>query len=117
MNKTRPTVWVLKEQIRGGDSRQVFDYTPAYKFGDLKFITDFDLPIHAGSSLAKEWHKNVDWAIGEMGPDDCLILTGQPLAIHTLGAKMRTAGVTLPILVWRREQGEYVVHQPAAVAA
>lgn len=115
MNKTRPTVWVLKEQLRGGDARQVFDYTPAYKFGDIKFITDFDLPIHPGSSLAREWHKNVDWAIGQMDASDYLVLTGQPLAIYTLGAKMEAAGVSLEILVWRREQNEYVIHHPATI--
>lgn len=112
----RPTVWVLKEQMRGGDNRASFDYTPAYKFGDLKFVTDFDIPIHSGSSLAKEWHKNVDFAIGQMQEErDFVILTGAPLAIFTFGMKLAVSGIRPKILVWRREQNEYVVHESAVM--
>jgi hypothetical protein len=111
---TRPTVWVLKEQVRGGDNRSSFDYTPAYRYGDLKFVTDFDLPIHSGSSLAREWHKNVEHCIGQMDEErDFVILTGGPLAIFTFGMKLQEAGVCPRLLVWRRESNEYAVHEPA----
>jgi hypothetical protein len=113
VNNKRPTVWVLKEQMRGGDTRAPFDYTPAYKFGDLQFVTDFDLPIHGGSSLAREWHKNVDHCIGKMDAErDFVILTGQPLAMFTFGMKLTFSNTFPRVLVWRREQNEYVIHQP-----
>jgi hypothetical protein len=109
----RPTVWVLKEQLRNAAA---FDYTPAYKYGDIRFITDFDLPLHAGSSLAKEWDKVVNSFMGDLDEErDYLILTGQPLAIFRLGQKLVAAGLSPRCLIWRREQNEYVVWQPTPI--
>jgi hypothetical protein len=109
----RPTVWVLKEQVKSGPNGVAsFDYTPAYKYGDIRFMTDFDLPVHAGSSLARAWHLAVDSCLGEMDDEkDFLILTGAPLAIYALGQKIAAAQMRPKLLVWRREQNAYAVFE------
>lgn len=106
---SNPTVWVLKEQMRGGDAKQVFDYTPAMKYGELRFATDFDLPLHPNSSVRAAWFTDVNVMISEFDAErDWLILTGQPLAIFVAGQMFAALGVTPRILVWRREQNAYV---------
>lgn len=109
----RPTVWVLKEQVRSSSNGpSPLDYTPAYKFGDIRFMTDFDLPVYQGSSFAKAWHLAVDSALGDFDEErDYLVLTGAPLAIYTLGKKMADARLNPRLLVWRREQNAYTVHE------
>jgi hypothetical protein len=106
----RPTVWVLKEQaIRGANGTVPMDYTPAYTYGDVKFITEFDLPIHPKSTVANEWTAAINKFLKEYDPErDYLILTGSPLAIFAFGVAISTTDVTHKILVWRREQGRYV---------
>lgn len=106
----RPTVWVLKEQMKqGANGSSPMDYSPAYEFGDVCFITDFDLPTHPDSSIAKEWRKKISDFIRIFDPDrDFVILTGSPLAIFTLG-RLLDACPKVQILVWRREQNRYIL--------
>jgi len=109
----RPTVWVVKEQIKtGSQGSSPMDYTPAYEYGDVKFITDFDMPLHPASSLHAEWHSRVRGFIKDYNPEvDFLILTGSPLAIFLVGHALSQIRSQFPIkiLVWRREQGRYVL--------
>lgn len=114
-SQTRPTVWVLKEQVRRDHNGSApMDYTPAYRFGNIEFITDFDLPLHDGSSLGRAWHKAVDAALARMDAHrDYIILTGQPFAIMSLGMKLSQHFTRIPnLLVWRREQACYVPVDP-----
>lgn len=109
---TRPTVWVLKEQVvRGTTGSKPMDYTAAYEFGDIKFITEFDPPIHPSSTLMEEWERQFRRFASEFNPDvDSVILTGSPLAIAKAGkffGELRSA-FPIRVLVWRREQGRYV---------
>lgn len=111
MNK-RPTVWVLKEQvIRDSTGSRPMDYTPAYEYGDIRFITEFDPSTHEGSSIDREWRRHVAKFVDEFDPQrDSLILTGSPLAIARFG---RIIGETAPlipvrVLVWKRDQNRYV---------
>jgi hypothetical protein len=110
---TRPVVWVVKEQVkRDMTGSTPMDYTPAYEYGDLKFITDMDPPIHGSSTVKPEWLKQVGGFIREFNPDrDFMILTGSPLAIFVLGMMVGKINSRYPIqiLVWRREQNKYVL--------
>lgn len=108
----RPTVWVVKEQVKQGPTgAQPMDYTPAYQFGDLKFITDIDPPLHANSTVQTLWNDQVRRFISEFDTEhDWLILTGSPLAIARIGKFLGELKSQHPVrvLVWRREQGRYV---------
>jgi hypothetical protein len=90
------------------------DYTPAYKYGNIEFITDFDPPlVIRGSTLSHRWYAQVLKAIAKFDIEqDYLIVTGAPLAIFMVGAMFSRLGVDkLPrLLVWRREQNAYVVY-------
>lgn len=118
MATQRPTVWVLKEQvISRPNGPQLMDYTPAYKYGDLRFITEFDLPLHPNSTVAGAWRKDVAKFLNECRPTDYLILTGQPLAIFMLGLQMGVESAAFPallpkLLIWKREQGQYIPFNP-----
>lgn len=109
----RPTVWVVKEQVkRDMTGSTPMDYTPAYEFGDIKFITDMDPPLHANSTVLKEWQRQVREFVSAFNFDrDYLILTGSPLAIFMVGKILGEIKSQSPIqiLVWRREQGRYVL--------
>lgn len=112
MNK--PTVWVVKEQVRRDATGPVpMDYSPAYKFGDVKFITDFDLPIHGKGTLGPQWYAKVVEFIKSFDDEqDYIILTGSPLAMFLVGAMLGNACKCPKILVWRRESNEYIEYDP-----
>jgi hypothetical protein len=107
----RPTVWVLKEQMVSGSP---MDYSAAYEYGDVEFITDFDPPVgRTRSTIGAQWRQAVLRFIDSVDSEnDYIILTGAPLAIFMCGLIMAQAGIMLKILVWRREQGKYVVFDP-----
>ena len=107
---SRPVVWVVKEQVvRVGASSVPMDYTPAYKYGDIRFITEIDLPIHQQQSTLRDaWMKKVDEFVAEFQPGDYVILTGSPLAIFLVGYICALADIEPTILVWRRESNEYL---------
>jgi hypothetical protein len=113
---TKPKVWVIKEQVRRSDNgASAMDYTPAMVFGELEFITEFDLPLHAQSTVATQWSKAVTAFLVSYDPaEDFIILTGSPLAIFLVGIIVgRAAQSASPkILVWRREQGRYIEFSP-----
>jgi hypothetical protein len=87
------------------------DYTPAYEFGDVCFITEFDLPLHPRSTVTRAWIQDTDKFLNTVKSEDFLILTGQPIAIFMIGCRLMS---DVPpnrwptLLVWRREQGKYV---------
>lgn len=89
------------------------DYTPAYQYGDVRFITESDLPLHRDSTVAKNWLMDVLKFAKEFDVEtDYIVLTGQPLAIYMVGALLAGLDKCPKILVWRREQGQYVVFDP-----
>lgn len=117
MVSQRPTVWVLKEQMLSGmNGPRAMDYSAAYEFGDVRFITEFDLPTHPNSSVARNWYDAVHRFLQEYDPaNDLIITTGQPLAIFMLGMVMGHLCIIPRILVWKREQNRYVVYQPQSI--
>lgn len=116
MNSRKPIVWVMKEQVRrGATGPEPMDYTPAMKYGEVRFITDFDLPLHQGGSLVGSWWNAVHDFIEEFDPTiDFLVPTGQPLAMVLIGAAIGNAYTgNLQFLVWRREDNKYVPYTSA----
>lgn len=109
LQPSRPKVYVIKEQaIKGHLGTVPMDYTPAYKYGDVVFITDFDLPLHNRGLLGEAWHKAV-CAFVEQYDDarDFIITTGQPLAIFMVGHCLGMYGKRPRMLVWRPQEGRY----------
>ena len=108
----KPIVWVVKEQMKPSASGVApMDYTSAYEFGELRFITEFDPPLHPGT-VREEWKNQIVRFVAEYDPEkDFIILTGSPLAIFLIGgviSEIRTP-YKPRILVWRREQSRYVL--------
>lgn len=111
----KPVVWIIKEQMRrDAQANSVpMDYSPAHKFGELRFITEFDLPTVRGSTIAQQWYKRVVEFVREYNSTmDSIILTGSPLAMFMIGCIFSAANKAPRILVWRREVGEYVPYDP-----
>lgn len=113
---SKPIVWVIKEQVRRDATGAVpMDYTPAFKFGVVRFITDFDIPLYSrqGSGVAIQWFSKVVAFSKELDDDnDYIIMTGSPLAIFMVGAILSTCNKLPKILVWRRETSEYIIYDP-----
>jgi hypothetical protein len=123
ITEKRPTVWVLKEQMRSAEhAARTMDYTPAMKFGDLRFVTEFDPPLHPHSTVYANWERAVSDFCHEFDETrDFIICTGQPTAIFMIGFHLANWGKKPQFLVWRRQDGQYVPAQgglsPKAVEA
>lgn len=115
--KDRPIVWVIKEQVRRGDTGpEVIDYSAALQFGDLEFITKHDIPLYNGSTVGEQWVNNVaEWVQQYDDEKDYIITTGQPIAIFLTGFMLSAARKAPRFLVWRREHGAYVPFDPMAL--
>ena len=109
MKAQNPTVFVIKEQVVRGDLGPTpMDYTPAYKFGDVQFITDFDLPLHGKGTLTLAWHKAAHHFCQVYDDSrDFIICTGQPLAIFVIGHMLGRYHKQPRILVWRPQERVY----------
>jgi len=105
------TVWVVKEQaLRGELGPVVMNYSAAMEYGELKFITRHDLPVHMKSDYAAKWSNQVMNFVDEYNEySDYIITTGQPLAIFAVGWVLGLSGKIPRFLVWRREEGRYHV--------
>jgi hypothetical protein len=106
-----PTVWVVKEQmIRNSIGSEVIDYSPAAPYGDIRFITSNDLPMHLNSSVTSRWFGDVAVFANEYDPSrDFIIATGQPTAIFAVGHALGLLNKNPRFLVWRREENCYRV--------
>ena len=103
----RPIVWVIKEQVSQGNA---MDYSPAMMYGDLKFITRSDMPLHPHSSVQSVWSEDVARFVEEYDESrDFVITTGQPTAIFAVGHALGLARKIPRYLVWRREENRYRV--------
>lgn len=109
MNKA--IVWIVKEQmIRDATGSGAMNYEPAMSYGDIKFITQSDMPLYPGSGVQVNWNRDVDVFTAMYNPNtDFIIATGQPTAIFTVGYLLGRAGKTPRYLVWRREDNQYRV--------
>jgi hypothetical protein len=88
------------------------DYSPAAKFGELRFITRHDLPMHAGSTMAEVWSDDVAEFVEQYNPmTDFIIVTGQPAAIFAIGYCLGRVGKAPRFLQWKREENCYRVMQ------
>jgi len=107
----KPIVFVIKEQmLRNATGSNVTDYSPALKYGDLKFVTNSDIPLYPGSSVQLNWDSDVRSFIGVYDPTkDYIIATGSPTAIFEVGYRLGLAKKAPRFLVWRREDNEYRV--------
>ena len=108
---TTSIVWVVKEQsVRDSTGSNAMDYSPAMAFGEIKFITRSDMPLHPSSSIQEAWNMDVTKFVTEYEPGlDFIITTGQPTAIFAVGHALGLAGKEPRYLVWRREESRYRV--------
>jgi hypothetical protein len=103
----KPIVWVVKEQVSQGNA---MDYSPAIIYGDIRFITRSDMPLHPNSSVQSVWSGNVARFVEEYDESrDFIITTGQPTAIFATGHALGLARKVPRYLVWRREDNRYRV--------
>lgn len=107
MNKS--TVWACKEQVTRSHMGPVaMDYSPAESYGELKFITRTDMPMHANSTIREVWNDDVAEFVRQYNPEtDYIITTGQPTAIFAIGHALGLSNKTPRFLVWRREDNHY----------
>lgn len=76
--KTKPVVWVITE----GNN----DYTPAERFGTVKFITDQELRPSPASMQTHSAHADLRDFHKEYRPEvDYIVPTGNPVLIVLLG--------------------------------
>ena len=106
------TVWIIKEQsVRTETGTVPMDYSKAYDYGDIEFITTGDMPMYGGPSQAQQmWNEDVARFAAEYNPDtDFIITTGQPMAIFMVGWILSNMFPTVQpkFLVWRREENRY----------
>ncbi|CAB4168798.1 hypothetical protein UFOVP580_48 [uncultured Caudovirales phage] len=106
-----PTVWVVKEQlVRNSIGSEVIDYTPAAPYGDIRFITVNDIPLHQNSGITSRWFTDVaTFAVEYDTSRDFIIATGQPTAIFAVGHALGLMQKNPRFLVWRREENRYRV--------
>ena len=115
-------VWACKEQTtRTATGPVAMDYSPAEGYGDLRFITRTDLPMHASATVREVWEEDVVDFVKQYDPArDFIITTGQPTAIFAIGWALGNAGKAPRFLVWRREDNAYRVmnsFNPSALLA
>lgn len=107
----RPKVYIIKEQmVRGETGPIVVDYSAASEFGDIEFITRWDMPMYGKSSVQEVWNADVlDFVDRYNERSDYVVTTGQPVAIFSVGWALGRANKVPRFLVWRREEGRYRV--------
>lgn len=116
--RSTPIVWILKEQVRRGlTGSEAMDYTPAMRWGEIKFVTDFDVPLHPGGTVMGKWAHQVRQFVEQFDPAiDFIVPTGQPVAMvligYILGATAKLDG-GIQFLVWRREENTYIPFVPS----
>jgi hypothetical protein len=103
------TVYAVKEQnFKAMVGSQVMDYSPAAKFGELKFITTFDMPLHVNSTARGVWREEVLGFVGDYdSTKDFIILTGQPISIFIIGMMLERAKKMPRFLKWQGQTGDY----------
>lgn len=106
-----PIVWIVKEQVaRAGSGSVTMDFSPALEFGDLEFITVYDIPLYGKGVVMDQWNRDVRDFVQKYDPmHDFIVTTGQPLAIFMIGYELAKSGKRPRFLVWRREENRYRV--------
>ena len=109
-SKRNPIVWVLQENN--------YDFTPAEKFGDVKFITSANLRHIAHSSQNQQIESDMERFLVEYDNEiDYLVMTGDPVMIYklayTLGKLDQVVGEapssrTHRLLKWDNRRAEYI---------
>lgn len=109
MNK--PKVWIVKEQMIRGEIHPIpMDYSQAFEYGEIKFITTHDMPIYGKGSVQDVWNKDaLRFAIEYDEMHDYIIVTGQPTAIFCIGWLLGDFRKIPRFLIWRREENKYRV--------
>lgn len=102
-------VWVIKEQMLRTDTGSVaMDYSPAMRYGELEFVTQFDLPTYGKGSTLKAWEEDVKRFVEKYDEmTDFIVATGQPASIFAVGAALGAARKVPRFLAWRRESSDY----------
>lgn len=108
---SKSIVWACKEQVtRNAIGITAMDYSPAESYGELRFITRTDLPLHSSSTVREVWEDDVARFATCYNPEtDYIIATGQPTAIFAIGHALGLVNKTPRFLVWRREDNHYRV--------
>lgn len=109
-----PVVWIVKEQsARNSIGSNAMDYSSAEKYGNLRFITKSDMPLHSNSSIQLQWDTDAAQFTAEYDESqDFVIATGQPTAIFHIGWLLGAKAKTPRYLVWKREENSYRVLDP-----
>lgn len=109
-----PIVWACKEQVTRTPTGPIaMDFSPAEAYGELKFITRTDLPLHVSATVREVWEADVAEFVKNYNQEtDYVITTGQPTAIFAIGWALGKAGKVPRFLVWRREDNHYRVIHP-----
>jgi len=106
----KPTVFIVKEQMtRNAIGSTPIDYGPAMEYGDIEFITEFDLPSYGcRSSVFRNWAEDVAKFVDKYDPaTDFIVVTGQPSAIFAVGYVLGTVKKEPRFLIWKREENKY----------
>lgn len=104
-----PVVWVIKEQMMRDEIGSVpVDYSPAMRYGEIRFITQFDFPMHPNSQIAATWIRDVaKFCAHYDDSSDYVICTGQPTAMFLVGYLLGLHKKIPRFLVWRRQENVY----------
>lgn len=108
-NNRDPIVWVVKEQVRRDASGPaLMDFSGAAAYGEVRFITRFDLPMYPASVLYTDWMaKVIEFILEYDDTKDFIVTTGQPTALFEVGRQMGIHGKKPRFLVWKREDNAY----------
>lgn len=116
---TKPRVFVVQQPTgrdpANGMVRNTMDLTPAAAWGDLSFILpETENPFRDISQTARKVHNHL--AMRGYGPDDFLLLVGNPTLIAVVAAVAASQVGRLRLLQWHRTDHSYrpvEVHLPA----
>ena len=107
---SKPRVFVV-QQPTGRDRvtqaiRNTMDLTPATEFGDLCFILkESDNPFKDINTITRRVHHYL--LERQYGPQDFLLLVGNPVLIAVVAAVAATHLDKLQVLQWARSEGRY----------
>lgn len=89
-------------RLPGGGSF-TYDFSDAERFGETRILTE-----HQGARISREVTEEVRRGLADFGPEDYLLLVGNPclIGIATAVAAERSGGV-IQLLQWNRNTSAY----------
>ena len=100
-NSIKPLVWVTQENPK-------FDYTPAEKYGELRFITCKDYTNNENSLFNSGLSEEIMLELREFNPDvDYLLPSGSPVVMMAVAAILGRDCRNLKILKWNNRNNAW----------